>query len=81
MTPTSNRPHLTDQSCRESFNLALQIAAERGVWPTPAHYLGTEVFDAVGKVADSYPNADPVLVERARRTFETYLDRRREIYG
>ncbi|WP_131722711.1 hypothetical protein [Mycolicibacterium chlorophenolicum] len=66
---------------REYFAAALKDAVELGQWPDPRYLLNADVGDAVGAVADSFPQIDQSLVAAAERTFATYLERHAAIYG
>lgn len=66
----------TNYSPENNFELALKSAVEIGVWPDPRLRLNADVFDAVGAVADSYPNIDQELVKKARNVFATFASRR-----
>lgn len=66
---------------REYFAAALEDAVELGKWPDPRYLLNADVFDAVGAVADSFPQIDQGLVAAAEQSFATYLERRAARYG
>lgn len=81
MTSWDEIPETTEAKARERFNFSLKNAVELGEWPRLSLMLAPQVFQAVSKVAESYPDVDAELVKKATTTFETQQDRDRQLYG
>lgn len=81
MTQTDRRIPWSEELAREYFAAAIKDAVELGRWPDPRYLLNADVFDAVGAVADCFPQIDHGLVAAAEQSFATYLERHAAIYG
>ncbi|WP_126316631.1 hypothetical protein [Mycolicibacterium aurum] len=81
MTQTDRRIPWSEALAGQDFAEGLKNAIELGKWPDPRYLLNADATDALGAVADSFPQIDQALVATAERVFATYLERHAAICG
>ena len=73
MTSRTTQVDSSVKAEKKRFKVALDNAVVLGNWPTTGLGLGMQVFDAIGQVADEYPNTNPESITKAQKAFADHL--------